>query len=99
MVDATPESITPLGKRNEMKSRPIMVKMSKTNGKELIITSLGKLKQAPDNYKRISITGDYKFEERQAIRNKVTEGKTKTVAEGNIYGKCVISQKTSVSQR
>ena len=44
--------------------------------------SLGKLKQAPEKFKRISITEDYTPEERQAIREKVEEAKSRTASEG-----------------
>ena len=81
-VEATPVSIVRLGKRTESKRRPIKIRMSTLNERELMMSSLGKLKVAPEKFKKISITEDYTIEERQVIKNKVEEARNKTEAEG-----------------
>ena len=55
--------------------------MSTLDERELMMSSLGKLKVAPEKFKNISITEDYTIEERQVIKNKVEEAKTKIEAE------------------
>ena len=44
-IDAFPESITRLGNRKEQNSRPIKMKMKSLNDKELLMSSLRKLKK------------------------------------------------------
>ena len=56
--------------------------MGNQNEKEMIMTSLGKLKNAIEKFKRISIIDDYTAEERDAIKNKVTEARNKSEVEG-----------------
>ena len=55
--------------------------MGNQNEKEMIMTSLGKLKNAVEKFKRISATDDYTAEERDAIKNKVTEARNKSEVE------------------
>ena len=81
-VTSEPETVIRLGRRNETNSRPIKVKMNNQNERELIMCSLAKLKDGPIKFKRISVTEDYTPEERQAIREKVQEAKSKTENEG-----------------
>ena len=69
-IDTQPESITRLGKPDPNKLHPINLKM-KSN-----------LKNAEGRYNKISVTEDYTAEEREANRNKVTEARNKTEAEG-----------------
>ena len=64
-VEAIPESITRLGKRHETNLRPIKVKMTSLNEKQMVMSSLAKLKNATEKFQKISITDDYTFEERQ----------------------------------
>ena len=82
-VEATPVSIVRLGKRTESKRRPIKIRMSTLNERELMMSSLGKLKVAPEKFKKISITEDYTIEERQVIKNKVEEARNKAEGGGN----------------
>ena len=44
--------------------------MTTLNEKQLIMSNLRKLKYATDTYRRISITDDYTFEERQEVGEK-----------------------------
>ena len=81
-VEAIPESITRLGKRHETNSRPIKVKMTSLNEKQMVMSSLAKLTNATAEFKKISITDDYTFGERQTIKNKVTEARNKAESEG-----------------
>ena len=74
-VDATPVSIARLGQRNESKSRLIKVKLSSQNEKQRLMNNLIKLKNAVDQFKKISVTDNYTSEERAVIRNKVVEAR------------------------
>ena len=56
--------------------------MSSLNDKESVMKNLGKLKNAPDNFMKISITDDYTQEERESIREKVAEAKRMTATQG-----------------
>ena len=47
-IESTPESTTRLGICDEGKTRPIKIKMINMNEKELVRSSLGKLKNAPE---------------------------------------------------
>ena len=55
--------------------------MNNPNERELIMCGLTKLKDEPVKFKKISITEDYTPEERQTIREKVEEAKSKTESE------------------
>ena len=46
------------------------------------MSSLSKLKEAPDMFRKISVTEDYTIEERAEIRKKIKEAKNKTETEG-----------------
>ena len=81
-IEAIPASTTRIGKRSEARPRPIKIVMGDQNEKEMIMTSLGKLKNAIEKFKRISATDDYTAEERDAIKNKVTEARNKSEVEG-----------------
>ena len=70
-VDVKPELITRLGKLDENRSRPIKLRMYKINHNDQIMSSLSKLKQAPEGFKSISVTEDCTLEERQTIKDKV----------------------------
>ena len=63
---------------NAPNQRPIKIRMSTLSERELMMSSLGKLKVAPEKFKKISITEDYTIEERQVIKNKLEEAKNKT---------------------
>ena len=81
-VEAIPASTIRIGKRSDTRPRPIKIVMSNQNEKEMVMNNLGKLKNAVEKFKRISVTDDYTAEERDAIKNKVTEARKKTDAEG-----------------
>ena len=66
--------------------------MGNQNEKEMIMTSLGKLKNVVEKFKRISVTDDYTAEERDAIKNKVTEARLWEKV--FTYGKFAALQKT-----
>ena len=46
------------------------------------MSNLSKLKEAPEKFKRISVTDDYTAKEREEIRKMVEAAKSKTVLEG-----------------
>ena len=77
-TDAKPVTITRLGTRDENKTRPIKIKFNLLSDKQLVMSSLSKLKEAPDMFRKISVTEDYTIEERAEIRKKVKEAKNKT---------------------
>ena len=77
------ESFIRLEKRNESKSRPIKLKMSTLNEKKSVMSNLSKLKQAPENFRKISVTDDYTEKEREEIRKMVNEAKNKTESQGD----------------
>ena len=99
-VEAIPASTTHIGKRSVARPRPIKIVMGNQNEKEMIMTSLGKLKNAVEKFKRISVTDDYTAEERDAIKNKVTEASKVTETNQRLrekvfaYGKFAALQKT-----
>ena len=66
-LEVIPEYITRLGISNGTKPRPIRLTF----------------KTACERFKKISITEDYTFNERQAIKQKAVEAKQKTGAEGD----------------
>ena len=47
-----------------------------------IWSSVSKLKEAPNKFKRISVSDDYTAKEREEIRKMVVEAKNKTALEG-----------------
>ena len=96
-VEATPVSIVRLGKRTESKRRPIKIRMSTLNERELMMSSLGKLKVAPEKFKKISITEDYTIEERQGrlkTRSRKLEIKLRLKVAETIFGEFEEVQKT-----
>ena len=72
------ESSVRFGKRNESKSRPIKLKMTTLNENKSVMSNLSKLKQAPEYFRKISVTDDYTEKEREKIRKMVNEAKNKT---------------------
>ena len=81
-VSSEPRSISRIGERNDAICRPIKLIMAINNEKDLVISSLSKLKEAPDKFKRTSVTDDYTAKEREEIRKMVVEAKSKTALEG-----------------
>ena len=47
------------------------------------MSNLSKLKQAPENFRKISVTDDYTEKEREEIRKMVNEAKNKTESRGD----------------
>ena len=84
-IEVAPDfkSFIRLGKRNESKSRPIKLKMSTLNEKKSVMSNLSKLKQAPENFRKISVTDDYTEKEREEIRKMVNEARNKTESQGD----------------
>ena len=68
--------------------------MKSLNDNELLLNSLGKLKNAPGKFKKISVTEGYTLDERQMVKKKVTDAKRKTENEdeGRVYGESGISK-------
>ena len=79
-TDAKPVTITRLGKRDENKTRQIKIKFNLLSDKQLVMSSLSKLKEVPDMFRKISVTEDYTIEVRAEIRKKVKEAKNKTLS-------------------
>ena len=77
-----PSAINRIGQQKEQGSRPIKITMTTLNDKEAIMKSLGKLKNAPEGMRKISITDDYTQEERACIREKVADAKQMTETQG-----------------
>ena len=69
-VNIEPTDIVRLGKENDNgRLRPIKLTMSSIEHKNLILSRLVNLRNAEDEYRRISIKEDYTFEERELVRN------------------------------
>ena len=94
--DAKPVTITRPDKCDENKTRPIKIKFNLLSDKQLVMSSLSQLKEAPGMFRKISVTEDYTIEERAEIRKKVKETKNKTETEGQRQrrSKSVEHQKT-----
>ena len=81
-VGSEPKSVNRLGERKDDRRRPFRLIMSTKDEKDEIMSSLNKLKDATEKFKRISVTDDYTVKEREEIRKMVDEAKHKTVTEG-----------------
>lgn len=69
-VNIEPTDIVRLGKENDNgRLRPIKLTMSSIEHKNLVLSRLVNLRNAEDEYRRISIKEDYTFEERELVRN------------------------------
>ena len=77
-----PSNINRVGRQKEQGSRPIKLIMSTLNDKESVMKSLGKLKDEPENFRKISVTDDYTQEERESIREKVAKAKRMMETQG-----------------
>ena len=78
----SPVSVIRVGKKKEQGSRPLKITMASVQNKDNIMRNLGKLKDAPENLRKISVTDDYTQEERESIRQKVAEAKKMTETKG-----------------
>lgn len=63
-----PAHITRLGKPSEGKIRPVKLVMNTREDKVLIMSRLINLKNADDQYRRVSVKDDYTLEERELIK-------------------------------
>ena len=71
-----PVTMFRLGKKEEGKNRPILVRLNSKEEKNKVFSKLGRLKHATRRYnERISITHDYKREERRKLKDLVEEAK------------------------
>ena len=66
-----------LGKREEGENRPLLLEFRSNVTKNRVMESLSKLREAPDNYKNLSVVHDMTKTERQACKHLVEEAKTK----------------------
>ena len=66
------ERMKRLGRRKDDKTKPLKISMTTLNEKQLIMSNLRKLKNATDTYRRIIITDNYTFEERQEVRKRLS---------------------------
>ena len=78
----SPVSVIRVGKKKEQGSRPLKIIMASVQNKDNIMRNLGKLKDAPENLRKISVTDDYTQEEQESIRQKVAEAKKMTETKG-----------------
>ena len=84
-INSVPVSVSRIGGKRPVsdKPRPLKIRMKNQGDKESVMSNLNKLKEAPENMRKISVTDDYTNEEREEIRKKVNEAKNKTELEGN----------------
>ena len=84
-INSVPVSVYRIGGKRPVsdKPRPLKIRMKNQGDKESVMSNLNKLKEAPENMRKISVTDDYTNEEREEIRKKVNEAKNKTELEGN----------------
>ena len=74
-----PATMFRLGKKEEGKNRPLMVRLDSKEAKNSVFSKLGRLKHTTRRYnERISITHDYTREERRKIKVLVEEAKRRT---------------------
>ena len=74
-----------LGSKSPEKIRPIRVVMKSHDRKQALMSSVWRLKNGPEKFRRISITEDYTQEERQEIKRWVDEAKRMTQESDNEY--------------
>ena len=67
-----------LGKPEQGKSRPLQIVMEEVDKKQELFANLNKLKDAPDNIRKISVTNDLTKKERDEIRALNEEAKRRT---------------------
>ena len=68
MEDDDINKIIRLGKPEQGKSRPLQIVMEEVDKKQELFANLNKLKDAPDNIRKISVTNDLTKKERDEIR-------------------------------
>ena len=81
-VEVSAKSFTRLGKPTENKCRPIKIVMKNNADKRLIMSNLNKLKDAPEQFKKLTLTDDHTIEERALIKKLVEEAKLKNQEQG-----------------
>ena len=91
-VETAPESIMCLGKAETNKTRPLKIKLRSETEKDTM-SRLPNLKNSEDMFRRISVTDDHTFEERQEIRRLVDESTEKNRNETNAVWKVRGDQK------
>ena len=57
-----------LGKKQNERKRPLKIEMKSIDDKRNVMSRLGRLRYADDNFKKISVTDDYTVEERNEIK-------------------------------
>ena len=67
-VASMPEFVTRLGRRNDNKYKPFIIKMKNQNDKDLVMSNLNKLKQASVKLCKVSVMDDYTVKEREEIK-------------------------------
>lgn len=79
-----------LGKRVEQivkdKPRPLLVKLKTEDQKREVMVSLKKLKDAPDIFKRLSVSHDYSPKQRKSIKQALAEAKRKADEDADDQG-------------
>ena len=72
-----------LGKREEGKTRPLLVQLESDWDKRRLMSSLPKLKNASEAHKGLGIAHDLTKDQREKRRNLISEARQKKEAEGN----------------
>ena len=80
-VDVVPSAVIRIGKPEAGKNRPVKIAMASTNDKEKIMSSLTKLKDADEVFRRLSVRDDYTKQERELVKKFVADANEKNKAE------------------
>jgi len=80
-VNSKPEYIGRLGQKGIGRKRPIKLAMKSSQEKDEIMSRLVNLKNAEDEYRKISIKEDYTFQERSLVKQWLKKAEDKNQAE------------------
>ena len=80
-VAQRPKQLFRLGKQTEGSTRPVKLVMESDDDKDTIMARLGNLKNAEDDFRKVSIRDDYTLEEREMVREFVKKAEAKNSAE------------------
>ena len=83
-VNYEPVTLFRLGRKEENKNRPLMVRLNSKEAKAAIMSNLGRLKHAVRRFsERISVTHDYTPEERKMIKELVEDARRRNSNQQN----------------
>ena len=77
-VSAKVEKITRLGKREENKTRPLMISLDTIRDKALVMENLKKLGEAPEHLKKLVVMHDLTPQQRKERKAMIAEASQKT---------------------